>query len=161
MIVLVAFPIENMITNFSTPEIAFKYIMGNDRVVQIVDGEQSSFVIGEKQDSYIYLILPKSDDGWEIDYGLNTKMIMHKFVDNLVIHVYQYKNSSEFYLTILNIDGGYMDVSDSIGTEFVKIEKTNDSINKTFVTYYAYIPNFNSQYQITVNNTIVELNTNQ
>ena len=77
----VIFPVESLIVKFSTPETAFKYVMGNNNIVQVVDGEQSSFVIGEKQDTYIYLILPKSQRLFALQYH-------HYIPNNVNIYVH-------------------------------------------------------------------------
>ena len=78
-------------------------------------------------------------------------------MNGVAIHVYQYKNSSDYYISILDVNGGFSNISDNLGSEFIPISKKNDILNETFVTYYAYISDINNQYQVTVNNSVIDI----
>jgi len=135
---------------FPTPESAYKYSQsGNAKLV--VSGQKTDFVVGSKGSTDVYAIIPKSDSGWKLGMGFNTKRIYWKISDGISVHVYQYKNSDEYYITVFNSNGGPLELTDNHGSEFQYLDKNNRTLNKTFYTYYAYINNFNNQYTLTVN----------
>ncbi|MDE6020430.1 MAG: hypothetical protein K2H01_05465, partial [Ruminococcus sp.] len=94
-------PIENALITFSSPESAYNYNnFGNVKL--IVDGEKTNFVIGAKGDADIYAIVPKSNGGWKIGMGLDTKKIIQTTSDGITIYVYQYKNTNDYFITVLD-----------------------------------------------------------
>ena len=103
------------------------------------------------------MIIPKTADGWKIGIGSNTKRIVQKLSNGIVLYVYQYKNTSDYFITILDTNGGESTVSDEYNTKFFALERYNDSLEKNFVTYYAHITNLNPQYSIIVNNNKIVL----
>ncbi|MBQ3523106.1 MAG: hypothetical protein IJA43_01455, partial [Clostridia bacterium] len=114
----------------------------------VIKGESTDFVVGGDADSNINLIVPKTDNGWKIGLGKDIKRVFQRNVEGYSICVYQYKNSDEYYLSVLKVDGGNFEISDEFNSEFYSISKYNDSLNETQYTYYAYIPSFNAQYSI-------------
>lgn len=150
--VLAFLPFENLVVNFSSPKAAYEYYnFGKSNIELIVEGNDCDFVISRKNGSDTYLIIPKTADGWKIGIGSSTKRIVQKLSDEVSVHVYQYKNTSDYFITILDTSGGEAIVSDDYNTKFYALERDNNSLGKSFVTYYAHIPNFNSQYSIIVN----------
>lgn len=156
IVVLTFLPFENLFMTFDSSEAAYKYYnLGKTNIELIVEGDDCDFIIDRKNDSDTYLIIPKTADGWKIGVSLDTKRIVQKLSDGIVLYVYQYKNTSDYFITILDTNGGESTVSDEYNTKFFSIERYNDSLGKTFVTYYAHIANFNPQYSIIVNNKVV------
>lgn len=152
MTTLAFVPVENLFITFNSPEAVYNYVnFGNSSVKLVVDGNESDLVIGEKADSDIYLIVPKNADGWKIGIPLNTKMITKKVFDDIIICVYQYKNTNDYFISIFDVNGGYLQLSDSYDSDFVCSERINNSLGKTFVTYYSNISEFNSQYWLSIN----------
>ena len=162
IVVLSFLPFENLFVTFDSPKAAYEYFnLGKSNIELIVEGDNCDFIIDRKNNSDTYLIVPKTADGWKIGIGLNTKRIIQKLSDGIVLYVYQYKNTSDYFITILDTNGGESVVSDEYNTEFFPLKRNNDSIGKTFVTYYAHITKFNPQYSITVNgNKILMKNGN-
>ena len=160
MIVLITvsslIPIENTFLNFSTPESSYKYNNSGD-VKLIVNGEKTDFIVGSKGDTDIYTIVPKADEGWKLGMGLDIKNVSRVIFNGISIHVYQYKNSNDYYITILDTDGGLLDITDTRNSEFMYLYKENDSLNKTYYTYYAYINGFDIPYSITVNDKEIRI----
>ena len=158
IIVLAFLPFENLFVTFDSPEAAYEYFnLGKSNVELIVEGDACDFIIDRQKDSDKYLIIPKTADGWKIGIGANTKRIAQKISNGIVLYAYQYKDTSDYFITILDTNGGESTISDEYDTKFISLERSNDSLGKTFVTYYAHIANFNPQYSVTVNNTKIIL----
>ncbi len=159
LIVVLAFlPFENLFVTFDSPKAAYEYFnLGKSNIELIVEGDSCDFIIERKNDSDTYLIIPKTADGWKIGIGSNTKRIMQKLSNGIVLYVYQYKNTSDNFITILDTNGGESTISDEYNTKFLSLERNNDSLGKIFVTYYAHITNFNPQYSVIVNDNKIVL----
>lgn len=159
LIVVLAFlPFENLFVTFDSPKAAYEYFnLGKSNIELIVEGDDCDFIIDRKNDSYAYLIIPKTVDGWKIGGGSNTKRIVQKLSNGIVLYVYQYKNTSDYFITILDTNGGESNISDEYNTKFLSLERNNDSLGKTFVTYYAHITNLNPQYSVIVNDNKIVL----
>ena len=156
--VLALLPFENLFITFNSPESAYEYYnVGESNIELVVEGNECDFVIDRKNHSDTHLIIPKTADGWKIGIGLNTKRIVQKLSKGITIYVYQYKNTNDYFINILNTSGGESTVSDEYNTNFYSLEKYDDVLGKTFVTYYAHIPDFNAQYSIIVNDNEIEL----
>lgn len=143
-------PLENVFVTFSSPESAYNY-NHSGKVKLIVNGSKTDFIVGEKNNTDVYLIVPKSDNGWKQGLGLDTKRICDKISDGITVYVYQYKNTDDYYIVLLNTNGGPLDITDNNNSEFIYSESANSILNKTFYTYYAYLNSFNRQYTLTVN----------
>jgi len=155
---LLFLPFENLFVTFNSPKAAYKYFnLGKSNIELIVEGDDCDFIIDCKDDSETYLIIPKTEDGWKIGIGSNTKRIAQKLSNGVVLYVYKYKNTSDYFITILDTNGGESTVSDEYNTKFFSLERYNDSLGKSFVTYYAHITNFNPRYSVTVNDNKIVL----
>lgn len=158
IVVLTFLPFENLFITFDSPKAAYEYFnLGKSNIELIVEGDDCDFIIDRKNDSDTYLIIPKTADGWKIGIGSNTKRIVQKLSNRIVLYVYQYKNTSEYFITILDTNGGESTISDEYNTKFLSLERNNDSLGKTFVTYYAHITNLNLQYSVIVNDNKIVL----
>lgn len=143
-------PIENTFITFSTPESAFHYTNSGE-VQLIVEGKESDLVIGDKNDTDILLIIPKTDNGWKLGLGVHTKKVIRTIESEITIYVYQYKNTDDYYIMVLDTNGGECQISDTNNSKFYSLRKENSALNKNFYTYYAYIGNFRDRYTVTVN----------
>lgn len=149
-------PIEKAFITFSSPESAYNYNHSGN-VKLIVEGEKTDFVVGAKGDVYIYAIVPKSNNRWKIGIGLDTKRIIQTISDGITIYIYQYKNTNDYFITVLDTKGGLSDITDNHNSEFKYLEKSNSTLSKTFYTYYAYINGFDDQYTLTVNDKSIKI----
>lgn len=147
-------PFENVFITFHSVESAYEYT-GNSTISLVVKGKNCDLVVGNKNDIEEYLIIPKNKRGWEIGLGSYTKLIYQQIIDNIAIDIYQYKDTNEYFITILNTEGGSCEISDDHSSDFLSLEKNNSYLNNTFITYYANIFNPNKDYKITVNGTNV------
>lgn len=151
-------PFENVFYKFKSPEEVYCYYhFGETSVDGVVEGKCSDFVVGTKNDITTYLIVPKTQDGWRVETGLHTKRKFQKLSNGIAVNVYQYKDTSDFFITILDTNGGESTVSDEYNTEFFSLERRNDSLGKIFVTHYAHITNLNPQYSVIVNGNKIVL----
>lgn len=147
-------PFENFLISFSSPKAAYEYFnIGKSNIELVVEGSACDFVIDRKKDADSYLIVPKKSDSWKIGIGADTRKIVNKLENGITVNVYQYKNTNEYFITMLDTNGGQLKLSDFYGTKFYSLKKENKVLQKSFITYYAYIPHFNSGYRVTVNET--------
>lgn len=157
--VLAFLPFENLFFTFDSPKAAYKYYnFGSSNINLVIKGDKSDFVIASKKDFDEYLIVPKNDNGWKIGIGSNTKRIIQKVSDEVAVYVYQYKDTEDYFITVLDLKGGNSKITDSYGSEFYSFKKTNNSLGKTFTTYYTHISKLDSYYFVTVNDTQIIVN---
>ena len=151
-------PFENLFITFDSPKAAYEYFnSGESNIALIVEGEDCDFVIDRENDSDTYLIIPKTSDGWKIGIGSRTRRIAQKVSGGIVVYVYQYKNTNDCFLKIFDTNGGESTITDEYNTEFFSLERYDDSLDKKFVTYYAHITEFNTQYSVIVNGNKIVL----
>lgn len=150
------FPIENAFMTFSSPQSAYRYNHFG-YVNLVINGKQTDFVVASNGDTDLYSIVPKTKEGWKIGMGSDTRIISQTITDGIVIYVYQYKNSDDYYIIISNTNEGPLKISDSRGSKFISSNKTSSAVNKDYYTYYAYINNFNAMYEVIINDKVVEI----
>lgn len=147
-------PIENLFMSFSTPEKSYGYV-NQEEVKLVVYGQESALVIGEDTE-YVYLVIPKGEKGWKIGRGIDLKFISNQYFDGIVVSIYQYKNTKEFYLEVTDVDGKECKVTDNQNSSFETLETGIDGGNK--YRYYAYIRDLNEKYVLKVNDKEIILN---
>lgn len=149
-------PFENIFITFPSSEAAFDYI--NSGTVELtVDGRNTDMVVAKKSNNNVYAIMPKSNDGWKLSIGLDTRRIVRQVSDGIIVEVYQYKYTDDYYIVVLNTNGGASKISDNQNSEFYYLTEINNTLKKTFYTYYAYIYDFNDQYTLTINESTISL----
>ena len=102
VVVLLAFiPFENHFITFESPKAAYDYYnFVNADVALLAEGENCDFIVVRKREScYLYSIVPKTADGWKIGIGSDIKKVFNAYNDDgILITVYQYKNTSDFFV---------------------------------------------------------------
>lgn len=153
LITLLGFvPFENLVYSFKSAEDVYEYYYFLEEEAELViEGDQSDFVVGRKNEVSTFLIVPKTADGWKIGLGLKTKRIVDKFFNGITVHVFQYKDTNDYFITVFDINGGELNISDNYNTEFFSLKDNNGFLGKPFVTYFAHISNFNQKYSVIVN----------
>ena len=152
-------PIENLVYSFQSAEDVYEYYYNSqEKPNLVIEGNQSDLVVGQENNTSTLLIVPKTDSGWKIGIGLNTKKIVQKIHNGIVICVYKHKNTHDYYVTVLNTNGGGLNITDAYDTEFYPSKNNNNFLGKSFVTYYAHVADYNSQYSIVVDGNKVEVN---
>ena len=157
--VLAFLPFENLFLTFDSPDAAYMYYNSNQSPIDlIIHGKECDFVVDAKKDADTHLIIPKTERGWQIGIGIDTKRKTRTVSNGIVVNVYQYKNTNEYFITVLDTNGGRSNVSDNHNTNFFSLEKNNETLQKTFVTYYAHLPDVKSSYSVFVNGNEIVLN---
>ena len=144
--------VENAFITFDSPQKAYSYVnFGKHDVKLVISGEQSDFVIGDKNDTHVYLIIPKVENGWKIATGASSKLIAQKTFDGISVNIYQYKNTDDCYVTVNRFDGERCQVADSYNSHFQFLEQKVAMSDKSSFTYYTHISGTNAQYWISIN----------
>ena len=153
LVTAIAFlPFENLFITFDSPESVYNYVnFGKSNIELVVSGKNCDFIIDDKKNSYSYLIVPKCQEGWKIGIGSNTKRIMSKIYNDIVIDVFQYKNTNDYFIVLLNTKGESINLKDSNNSVFYSLKKSNNQINETFITYFINVFNLDSEYWLSIN----------
>ena len=156
--VLSLVPFENLFITFDSPEKSYNYVY-SEEIKLVVPGNESDLVVGEKDDgTLVSLIVPKTNKGWKIGRGFDTKIIVpYKLLDaKNSISVLRYKNTDDYFLSIYSYEDSLLEIEDSINSEFLILRRT--VYEKTITVYYVYVYNMNAEYVITINgNSITPL----
>ncbi len=156
-VIISVIPFENAFYNFKSPESVYEYVYPDIRICSTIEGGNSSFIVGEKNNKYTYLIVPKTKSGWSLGLGSEMQQINHVVSDNIIITVYKHKKTGDTYASVLDINGNYCDVTDEFKTEFIGIKNENPSSRAGWV-YYGYIPEYNSNgYLLQINDESIEI----
>ena len=148
-IILGFVPIENILY-FSSASEAFEYRNPEAKIELVIEGNESDYVIGKDNGTDVIMLVPKNDEHWYVGTGTELKTLVKTMKDNVVITLRQYKNTRDYYITIYEINGEKIHLSDSIESEFVLLGAIKESEN-TFTKYYAFINDYKEGYWIEVN----------
>ncbi|MBR5252227.1 MAG: hypothetical protein IKV52_05340 [Oscillospiraceae bacterium] len=151
---LLFIPFENLFLTFDTPQKAYEYMnFKNSDIKLVVNGENSDFIVGNNGNSDAYLILPKTTNGWKLATGINTKRVFQGIYDGVIVYVYRYKYTNDFYITVLDTNSSKVKIEDLFKSQFYALDNANDN---GYTTYYAHIPEFNENYWIEVNGNVIK-----
>lgn len=148
--VLAFVPFENALMNFSTPEAAYQYFNAGVEVQQIVEGEESDFIIGGKNGKQNILIVPKSADGWKIGTGIDTKLVEEKCFEDVLVYIYRYGKTQDYFCMIVDVGNEERTISDSNGSIYIVDEYSAEKIEKTIRYYSTYIKDYEQGYWIDI-----------
>lgn len=155
-LLLVFVPIEDFLWQFKTIEEAYEYRNPNAEITLVIEGRESAFVSGDENGKETVMFVPKSNGVWKIGTGLETKRIAKSLHENVVVEIYQYKDSSDFYVMVYDMLGKEIDIIDSSNSKYISMKKEKN--NGTVITkYYAYISNYDKNYWISVDDEQIEL----
>lgn len=143
-------PLENILISFPSPEASYNY-NHNSRAKLVVNGEMTDFVVGSDSESDVYAIIPKSNGKWKLSVPNDKKLIFSTYNEDASVDVFRYKNTNEYYISVLHTDSGPFNISDSRNSEFKCSKRHISATDETYYTYYAYINNFDEQYSLIVN----------
>ena len=154
IVVLSLIPIETAFISFSSVENSYKY-NHIGKVESVIEGKTTDLVVGKNNKIYSIVIIPKAQYGWKLGMPLETKTVKKVISDNLVIRIYQYSNTNEYYLSVLDMSGNKCKLSDNTQSNFWETENKD---NKLY-TYYSYLGDFNEQYILYVNGNAMPIFT--
>lgn len=143
---------------YPSPEEAFRY-KNQGEILLVLKGEQSAYVIAQQSGStYAYDLVARDGDMWRPVTGVSVNPAVITS-GSAVIRVYQYGKTGDYYLSITDGGGQDVTVADNRGSQFHRIGDTYAVSGGTFsaYTYYAYVPNLDDAYQLTVNGRAVTL----
>lgn len=145
-------PPENVFVTFSSSADVYGYVnFGSSYVKMILEGDNCDLVVGDKGDTDVFLIVPKTETGYKIDNGINTKKVNSKIVDDVVVSLYKYDKSDDYFITISNTDGEENEVFDNCNSKFFSLSRNNDVLHEKYITYYAHIKQYSKDYCVNVN----------
>ena len=151
MVVSYFLPLENLFITFDSPEKAYKYISFEKCDIEhILTGNNCDFIIARKGNVKEYSAVPKTSEGWKIGLGIDNKRIYNEFYDGILVTVFHYKNTDDYFITVRDQKGDESTISDDYNTEFCAVKETNEYTGKTAVTYYGHITDFPPVYTVTV-----------
>lgn len=148
--------IENIFISFKKPEEAYRY-KHTGKPQLVINGEKTSFVIGKKGNIETSTIIPKTSNGWKLSNPNHTKKIQYITSDKIIINIYRYKNSDEYYIVVFDMNGGLSNIKDNCNSNFYHIESMVTT-DKKYYRYYAYINNFNDKYEINIGERKIKVN---
>lgn len=143
-------PIENLFITFPTVQSSYKYSnTGNADL--IINGTETDLVISENKGTNNVLIIPKNNEGWKIGRGIDTKAFFNKNINNVLISVYQYKDTQDYYIILTDMVGNLYQISDSVGSVFESHEINVGSSNESYFEYFVYVNHLDENYSLTLN----------
>lgn len=160
---LLAFvPFENLFVTFDTPEAAYDYFTpGKSGEAFLIEGKESTFVLKSKNGTNSSLIVPKTENGWKVPIGTYSKSVFNQPFKDFTVTVSQYKDTSDYYIKVVDVNSFVQTLTDSDGTVFIKKQPSVSTFNFSSV-YYAYISDFDATtYTLIVNGEAVALSSVQ
>jgi hypothetical protein len=151
--VLNAWPVEKSIVSFSSPEAAYTYANQGD-VQLVVPGAETDLVIGVKDDISLITILPKTEKGWHIGNGdtvVRDDLAMSG--DGQTAFVLQHKKTGEYYVGVNAAADA--EITDSCGSVFDQMDDASSDGQKAY--FYAYVPDLDEQYTMTVDGVVLSM----
>lgn len=143
-------PFENCVHTFKSAESSLKY--SNFHTPNLtIDGDTTSLTIYKKDiSSNDVLIIPKSDNGWKIGRGIDTKSI--KFNSNKLysVNICYYRNTDEHYIILTDWNDEITSLHDNKNSDFKELFQTNKA--EKVKVYATYIGDLDSSYVLVVNN---------
>ena len=145
-IVLLFIPFENGFVTFESPHSVYQYYTGSDSEIELViEGEQCDLVVDRNGVKETFLIVPKTSDGWKIGIGSEMRKVQQSFEHGILVQVLQYKDTNDYFMIILNTEGGASNISAEEEIEFYTLERYDSHLEKSYISYYAHIRNFDFQ----------------
>ena len=150
------FPPEVAFLSFSSPQEAFAYnYIG--QIELTVTGEESALIAARSGDHDTIRIVAKTGERWRAGIGTDIKTVSHKVADGVVITVYRYRSTNEYYVSLLNANGGEMDIADTGGADLQHTERANAALQESFYTYYFYARDLTADRTVSIGGKAVRL----
>lgn len=149
-------PVENIVGPIDSIEAVYEYRNPGAKVRLIIEGQESAYVSGIEDGNEMIMIVPKAKGGWYVGTGAEHKTIARGFTNDIFYTVYQYKDTTDYYIVVYEWEGKEMEISDSYGSEYIRLDELEES-SETHPVYYAYVPDYDENYWISANGEKVEL----
>lgn len=151
-------PFENLFITFDSAEEAFEYYNPNatGELLQI-EGKNSTFVQKTQDITNAIQIVPKTESGWTVPIGSYTKLVYNHIFEDFSVRVYQFKDTSDYYMCVLANKEKVPSLTDANGTVFIEKQRQVAPYDDSDVKYYAYVPEFKENYTLLVDDEPVLL----
>lgn len=159
LFIITFIPFENTAFTFTSPEQAYNYYNSNGKIAEIIPGENCDFIIGNIDNKRNISCIPKTEDGWKIGIPLHTKKILVTANNGFTVIIYQYKNTTDYFIMVSDMNNTSVEISDSLDSQFVQTVFDTSDDNVKIYGYYAYIKGYNSDYELIINGTNIPLSS--
>lgn len=148
-------PVENIIGPIKSIESVYKYRNPKAEIRLIIEGEESAYVSGVEDGSEMIMVVPRAKGGWYVGTGAEHETVARGSSNNIVYHVYQYKDTTDYYVNVYDRHGKELEIQDAYDSQYILLEK-NEEYKYDFPEYYAYVPEYDENYWISVNGEKIE-----
>lgn len=151
-------PFENLFYTFDSAEASYEYTyFGKSNVKVVVEGDKCDLVVDRvKRNSNTHLIVPKTEKGWKIGRGIDSRTVSYYFSDSVSVDVYRYKNTNDYFICAHGADDKALDISDNRNSEIHSLTSWDDDSN--YERYYWHVSDLDSTYKLVINGTDIPLN---
>lgn len=151
-------PLENLFMTFDSPEDSYRYFNEPDSDIKwVVNGNDSDLVVGNIDGVSSHFIINRAENGWKVGLGINRMTVAQKMFDYGVVYVFRAHGSGDYYLTVINLSPGLLEVSDSVNSEFLAFEDYDSRDGKIYATYYAVLTDKDEQYRLYINGNEISI----
>ena len=127
-----AFPPENLVIHFESPEQLFSYVNSGE-IIEVIYGEDSCLILYSHSDGTIsHYIVPQKNHNYVIPNVFSSRRISHKFDETGMIDVYHVKDTKDWYVfcALPEISGNrdveiYNGSNERIEAPIINIENSN------------------------------------
>lgn len=142
------FPVENMMTDFSSPESAFKYFCAGE-IEKIIYGNDSCLVVySDGQGTLKDCVFLKSGAGYKLPSYFSDRKVAHTFTQNGIFNTYRVNGTGDYYIkgsapkaAEENI-GVFDGEGNKINTNIIRIDRTG------FI--YFHLSEFKDDYYLVI-----------
>lgn len=154
-------PFENYFFSFKSAASAYKYYnYPMYKVELVIEGYDSDLVVARSnKGAYHNAPIPKEENGYKIATNIQTGVI-EKYrdgYDDIFVDVYYHKDLDDFYLSVRNIDGETLEISDTMSSDFVEYKEADSRYNSGITYYYTCIKSPDSDYRLIINGEKISL----
>ena len=119
----------------------------------VLEGECSARVFSWNSDNERSgMTVARSKNGWKLCQRVSTKNVESQYVEGVTILIDRYRDIQDYYLTVFNIKGEKLNIRDNRNSNFICSQDRKSG----YYGYYAYVHNYNEQYQLVVDGKVLE-----
>ena len=143
---------------FDSPEEAYLQSgYGKAPVKLVVNGQNCALVVGGGKNTDNIHIVPKTAEGWKAGRGIDTKSVSHHREEKLLINVFRYKDTADYFIRVEHDNGEALQIADSAGSSFLRLDREDPAYGTDFFVYYASVYAPDEDYRLIVNGVEISL----
>ncbi len=135
--------IESLFLKFDKYQDALFYTEGYIKNYLNIEGKVSNLIVLKNNKT---IFIPKENKKYKINKNFYNNSYTSKTYESFVITEYSYKEDT--FISILIKDKNDIKISDNLDTVFIQ---QNQNKKEDYHIYYAYIKDFESKYELTIN----------